>query len=222
MKKTETILLLSMLISPLAVADNSIDYGDYRAANTPVNYSFINLEVGNKTFDQLDSRLIVGRISGQTLLNDSFLFKMGYQAEFLDEANNGDKISYQDNLGNIGVGWRHPIFESTDVELDGDLLYNWNDGTINDDGSINNEIEKSEVGYRIGAAINHGFGDSFDVKFGLNYRSIDETDQTSAELALTQYITRYVGVGINGHIANGDSTLGDLNYIAIHLNLAFY
>ncbi|MEH6453919.1 MAG: outer membrane beta-barrel protein [Psychromonas sp.] len=222
MNNKKIILLLSSLLSPLALADDAIDYSKYRAANTPVNYSFINLEVGNKSYDNLDNSMIVGRVSGQTLLNDAFIFKMGFQAEFLDESNNVDKISYQDNLANIGVGWRYPIFKATDVELDGDLLYNWNDDTINSDGSIETDIKKSEMGYRVGAAVHHGFGDSFDVKFGLNYRSIDQFDQTSLDLSLTKYITRYVGVGINGYIANGDDKLGDLNYIALHLNLAFY
>jgi len=221
MKTIKKSLLLPLLasssfVSPYLLADEAINYGDYRAANTPVNYSFINLEVGNKSFDALDNSLIVARVSGQTLLNESFLFKMGYQAELLDETNSGTEISYQDNLANIGVGWRYPIFESTDVELDGHLLYNWNDG------GLNNDIEQSDVGYRVGAAINHGFGDSFDVNVGINYTTINDIDITSAEFAFTQYITRYVGVGINGHIANRDDFLGDINYIGVHVKLAFY
>lgn len=216
MKTIKKTLLLSLLVSPLASADDGINYGDYRAANTPINYSFINLEVGNKSFNQLDNSMIVARVSGQTLLNESFIFKMGYQAEFLDETNNGTEVSYHDNLVNIGVGWRYPILESTDIEVDGELLYNWNDGTLN------NGNENTDLGYRVGAAINHGFGDSFDVTLGVNYTDIDESSITTAELAFTQYITEYVGVGINGQIASRDDYFGDLNYIGVHVKLAFY
>ena len=216
MKTIKKSLLLSLLASPLAIADDGINYGDYRAANTPVNYSFINLELGNKSFDSLDNNMIVARISGQTLLNESYIFKMGYQAEFLDETNSGADISYQDNLANIGIGWRYPIFESTDIELDGHLLYNWNDG------ALNNDVEQDDVGYRVGAAINHGFGDSFDVTVGLNYTDLGDMSMTTAEFSFTQYITDLVGVGLNGHIANRDDYLGDLNYIGVHVKLAFY
>lgn len=213
MKKLNNSLLFAMCFSPLVIANETINYGDYRAINTPVNYSFINLEGGKQSFDAHNNNLMIARISGQKLLNESFIFKMGYQAEFLDDANNDNKHSHQDNLANIGIGWRYPIFKATDVELDGHLLYNWNN---------DNDVEKNEVGYRVGAAINHGFGDSFDVKVNINYSAIDGDKTSSAGVNITQYITRYVGVGINGSIADSDSPLGDMNYIGIHVNLAFY
>lgn len=216
MKIIKKAYLLPFLVSPFAMADDGIEYGDYRAANTPVNYSFINLEVGNKSFEELDNDMMVARVSGQTLLNDSFIFKLGYQADLLDETNDGTEISYQDNLANIGVGWRYPLFKTTDIEVDGHLLYNWNDGVLN------NDVEQSDLGYRVGIAINQGIGDSFDMTLGINHTEIADRSITAAELSFTQYITEYVGIGINAHMAKRDDLLGDLNYIGVHMKLAFY
>jgi len=211
MKKTATTLLLSLLVSPLVGAQEPINYGDYRAANTPVNYSFIYLGAGIKSYEALDENMNLLQLSGQTLLNESTILKLGYQVEVLDETVNSTEITYQDNLANIGIGWRYPVFSTTDIEVDGQLLYNWNDDT-----------DQKNIGLGAGIALHHGFGETFDTTLGVNYSATDEVNITTVELAFTKYITRYIGVGINGQIANRDDYLKDFNYIGLHARLAFY
>ena len=221
MKTLKKSLLLTLLSSPFlmshyAVADDSVNYSDFRAANTAINYSYINVELGDKSYDKLDDNITIIGISGQTLLNESFIFKMGYQAELLDTTFNSKDETLQNNLVNLGVGWRFPIFKSTDIEVDTHLLYNWYDDKLNNTG------DQSDVGFRVGGTIHHGFGDSFDTSIGIHHEAINDSEVTSVELKLTKYITRYVGVGLNGSIADSHSELGDMAYIGVHLNLAFY
>jgi hypothetical protein len=216
MKIIAKTLLLSLFTSPLIMADDNIDYLDYRAAGSAINYSSINVIAGAKSYQEISNRLTVAGINGQALLNESFIFKLGYQAEFYDETINGTELSYQDNLANIGIGWRYPILQSTDLEIDGHLLYNWN-----------SEADVEDIGLRVGAALHHGFGGTLDATLGFHYESIDQTDVGSVELGFTKYITRYVGIGIDGYYAKFndsalDKALGDIGYLGVHLKLAFY
>ncbi|GLS91553.1 hypothetical protein GCM10007916_26220 [Psychromonas marina] len=216
MKILTKTLLLSLCTSPFVMADDEINYLDYRAANSAINYSFINIAAGAKGYQEINNNLTVAGINGQALLNESFIFKLGYKAEFYDETINATEISFQDNFANIGIGWRYPILKSTDLEIDGNLIYYWNSETDNDD-----------IGLKVGAALNHGFGETFDATLGIHYQSIDQTDIGSIELAFTKYITRYVGVGIDGYVAQFndselDKTLGNIGYLGVHLKLAFY
>lgn len=211
MKLLQKSLYLCLLISPLTNAEQAINYSDYRAANTPVNYSYIQLGGGIKSYDLLDDNMNVLQISGQTLLNESVIFKMGYQAEVFDETINSTDITYQDNIANIGIGWRYPVFKSTDIELDSNLIYSWND-----------DLDENNIGGRIGAAVHQGFSETIEGTLALNYSSNDQANISSAELALSNYITRYIAVGINGKIARSDDYLGDAYSIGMHLRLAFY
>jgi len=211
MKKSATPLLLCLLTSPLANAEGAIHYGDYRAANTPVNYSYIYAGAGIKSYDALDENINVLQLSGQTLLNEFTIFKLGYQLEKLDQTINSTEDAYQNNLANMGIGWRIPVLTSTDIELDGQLLYHWNDDT-----------DAKNIGLGAGVALHQGLGETLDAKLAFNYSTMDDVSTGTAELTLTQYITRYIGVGINAQVANQDDDLGNSHYIGLHVKLAFY
>lgn len=216
MKNISKTVLLSLCASPFVMADDYIDYFDYRAAGSAINYSSINIVAGAKDYEEISNNFTVAGINGQALLNESYIFKLGYQAELYDEMVNGSELSLQDNYVNIGIGWRYPLLSSTDLEIDTHLLYNWNsENNIND------------LGVKVGAAINQGIGDTFDASLGVYYQSIDQLDITAVELSFTKYITRYVGIGIDGSLAkfndsDFDKALGDIGYVGLHLKLAFY
>lgn len=190
---------------------------DYRAANTPVNYSYILLNAGKSDFDNYDQSLTNLGIAGQALLNKSYIFKIGYQASLLDKDNSGTELDYQSNRFNIGIAYRHAIFDSTDIEVDGQLLYNW-------DSNKQNDNTNEELGYIVGAYINQGIGDSFEGTLGITYSSEYSQESVNFLLSATQYITKYVGVGVDGYMgsANENSFSGDQLYLGAHVRLAFY
>lgn len=189
----------------------------YRAANTPVNYSFLSLLVGETDYDVYSQNLISYGLGGQVLLNEDYIFKIGYQASLLDQDNSGAEVGYQTNVVNLGIGYRIPIFESTDIELDGQLLYNWDSNDIND-------TTNDDVGYQFGAYINQSIGNTFEGTFGVNYTSEYGQESIGLNLSATQYITKYAGIGIKGRFASAgsDNFFGDQIYIGAHLRLAFY
>lgn len=192
------------------------DFTLYRAANTPVNYSFLSLRLGKTDYDNFESAATTAGAYGQVLLNERFIFKLGYQADLLDKDNAGNDLSYQSNRVNTGLGFRHAIFESTDLELDAQLLYNWSSNELNDD-------EDNALGYKVGAYINQGIGDTFEGTLGVDYRSEYSEESVNVTLSITQYITKYVGIGIDGRFGSGsDGFSGDTSYLGAHLRLAFY
>ncbi len=188
----------------------------YRAANTPINYSFINLALGDSRIDGVDEHMKVVNVSGQRLLNERFIFKLGYQGQFLDHLNNGADLDYRNNRINAGLGARFGIFESTDLEIDSHLLYQWNDG------ALNQGIAQDDLGYQVGIAINQGIGDSFEASLGLHYGNEFDKKVSSVALSFTQYVTDLVGVGINASLTDNNNFNGNLTYVGVHLNLAFY
>lgn len=198
------------------VYDSNTDFTAYRAANTPVNYSYVALNVGKTDYETFNDAATTAGARGQVLLNERFIFKMGYEAAWLDEDNAGNDLSYQSNKFNIGLGLRHPIFESTDIELDTHLLYNWSSNELTDD-------EDKTLGFKVGAYINQGIGDSFEGTLGVDYTSQYSEESVNVVLSITQYVTEYVGVGIDGRFgASDDKFSGDTGYLGAHLHLAFY
>lgn len=190
---------------------------DYRAAYTPVNYSYILLSAGKNDFDNYNQKLTTLGIGGQALISESYIFKMGYKTALLDKDNSGVDLDYQSNTFNIGLGYRYPLFESTDIEVDGQLLYNW-------DSNDQNDNKNEELGYLVGAYINQGIGDTFEGTLGVNYSSEYSQESVNIILSVTQYVTDYVGVGANAEMgsASDDSYSGDQFYIGAHVRLAFY
>lgn len=189
----------------------------YRAANTPVNYSYIVLSAGKNDFDNYNQKLTTFGIGGQALISESYIFKMGYKAGLLDKDNAGLDLDYQSNTFNLGLGYRYALFESTDIEVDGQLLYNW-------DSNGQNDNTNQELGYLVGAYINQGIGDTFEGTLGVNYSSEYSQESVNVVLSVTQYVTEYVGVGANAEMgsASDDSYSGDQFYIGAHVRLAFY
>lgn len=189
---------------------------DYRGANTPVNYSYIALNIGQNNNDHFDEKLTVAGLRGQVLLNEQFIFKMGYEATLLDQDNLGNNLSYQSNMASLGLGYRYPIFSSTDIEFDAHILYNWNSNDLSTE-------KDEELGYKVGAYINQGIGDTFEGTVGVNYSSEYNQNAVTAIASITKYITEYVGVGLDGRFSNNDNDLSNNQaYIGVHLRLAFY
>ncbi len=214
-------------------ANESINYHDYRAANTPVNYSFIHLEYGAKSYEHFDNKSDVLQISGQVLMNESYIFKMGYQAELrdgnLDSKFDDLEVSYQGNLANIGIGWRYPLAKTTDIEVDAHLLYSWINDLDLDDNTLTYDQEQNDTGFSVGATLQQSLGQNIEAQFGLNYTSINSSNESKAEFSITNYFTRYIGIGVNGYIAKQDGDTDDItysnfdsDYIGVHVNLAFY
>ncbi|TEW53327.1 hypothetical protein E2R68_13055 [Psychromonas sp. RZ22] len=194
-----------------------IDFTTYRAIDTPVNYSYIALNLGKDDYDNFDPSVTTAGLRGQVLLNERYIFKMGYETSLLDKDNAGNDLSYQSSVFGMGIGLRQAIFKTTDIEFDAHVLYNWRD---------NDQTNKSEqeLGYKVGAYINQGIGDSFEGTLGVNYVSEYSQESFNFLLSGTQYITEYVGLGLDGKLSNRSSSTftGDLLYVGVHLRLAFY
>ena len=220
----KTLLICGALIfSPALLAETQVSdvemkaskIYEYRAANTPVNYSFIQVGGGAKYYDDIDEEFVVGRISGQRLMNEHFIIKAGYQAEFLGEYLDSN-ISYHLNRANMGLGFRFAIFSRTDIELQSQMIYNWDDGSLSDD------VEQRDLGGLVGIAINQNFGGLSEATLGANYKS--EFDEQTAQVyfSFTQYINKYVGIGFDGNTSDNDGSFGDVGYVGLHVNLAWY
>ncbi|MDA7747190.1 hypothetical protein N8878_07665 [Psychromonas sp.] len=202
------------------VKETSIDLSNitaYRAANTPVNYSYISLSAGKNDYENYNQAATTLGVRGQALLNERFIFKMGYETTLLDKDNSGNDLSYQSSGFDMGFGLRQAISKSTDIELDARIIYNWSD---ND--STGESVD--DLGYRVGAYFNQGIGDSFEGTLGVTYTSEYSQESVNFMLSITQYVTEYVGVGLNGRFGSGadDGFSGDQAYVGAHVRLAFY
>jgi hypothetical protein len=211
--KATRLCLVCLLPLPTLAAD--LVSSGYREYQSPVNYNFFQVSLGGGEISPDDSekaKLTVSTLSAQWMASESWILGVHYTGRFSnydDSSDRGDYLKAQ-------AGYRFPVLESTDIVVQGNLGYAWleleddSGATLYDDGN-------GTVGVNVGAY--HGFTESFEGRFVVEYMDSDISNETTFELAGDYYFNPHFSFGAYGKYVMARHS--DLNHYGISAKIRF-
>jgi hypothetical protein len=187
----------------------------YREYQTPVNYNFFQVSLGGGEImpdEEPDAKLTVSTLAAQWMLNESWIMGVHYTGRFSnyeDSSDRGDYLKAQ-------AGYRFPVLEATDIVVQGNLGYAWLE-LQNEEGETTYDDGNGTVGINIGAY--HGFTESFEGRFVVEYLDSNISNETTFELAGDYYFNSHFSFGAYGKYVMARES--DFNHFGISAKIRF-
>jgi hypothetical protein len=211
--KATRLFLVCLLPLPALAAD--VVSSGYREYQTPVNYNFFQVSLGGGEINSDDlpnSKVSVSSLNGQLMLNESWLVGVNYKGRF---TNNDESDARADYLTGM-IGYRMLVEESTDIVVQGRLGYAWVESNYD---NVDEVLSEANFTSAINIGAYHGFTDSFEGRFVVEYMDSKLSNETSFELAGDYYFNSHFSFGGYGKYIVASRS--DINHFGITAKFRF-
>ena len=192
---------------------NSSNRRNYRKFNTPVNYDFADIIVGQSLYDGFNINAIALRINSESMIDENWILNMYYNVELIDEPNyelSSDSIS-------LGAMYRFPLAYKFDFVLGEDLIYTSRTLETHSEAD-HGEYNDSDHGLALRTSLRYAFTRQLEGTLGLNIGNIYDSTFTDLSGLIVFYPTERFGVGVSYSKQFSDL---DFSTIAGHVRLCF-
>ncbi|MCJ8351434.1 outer membrane beta-barrel protein [Moritella sp.] len=205
----KTAVLISSLLVAFSVTATEENGAEYRAYNTPVNYNFAKISVGQTSIDDIDIDATVIQGGGEGMINENWIYDMYYTGSLIDE----DYLTGLSSALTFGVSYRFPVAEKLDLVVGGGVAYAWYDLDTYDDNDTDNDF-----GLSVKSSLRYGFTDKFEGSIGLAAVNLYDSTATTISGSISFYPTKNFGFGVSVAQTSDDV---DTSSIGAHIKFNF-
>ncbi len=186
---------LKILASTLVLTSCLMAANEYREYNTPVNYNYGTIGVGQASIDGSDIKPWVINGGGEGMITENIIYDVAYDGSIIDE----DFFTVNSNNILLGLSYRFGLTESLDIVAGADAVYNWTKTT-----SGNRDISDSDFGYMLKSSLRYGVTRNLEAIVRFSYLSLYDSSSNSVGGSLTYYFNEYFGLGGTYAMTFGD------------------
>jgi len=178
-----------LLLSLAILCSAALSASEY---NTPVNYDFAELRIGQFTVDGVpagleDSGLYIAG-GGEGHINENVLYSVFYEGAVIDDSL---FLLVQRSIA-AGLLYRNPLSPKTDLVVGGYVAYIWTELDI---PSIPVYLTDNDVGFGASLGVRHGIDDKNELGLEAFYASAFDDSNTSLTASYTHYTEGIFGIG---------------------------
>ena len=160
---------------------------DYRAYDTPVNYNYGMIAVGQTSLDDsdIDAVAVVG--GGEAMINENIIFDVFYSGAIINE----DSYDADTNSLSLGLSYRYGLTEKLDIVAGADVVYGW----YNVEPIIGNDTSDNDFGYSLKSSLRYGFTRNFEGVLGVSYTDVFDDTATGINANISYYFSESFAFG---------------------------
>lgn len=183
---------------------------DYKAYNTPVNYNYGELYVGQQNFDDdtdIDDATVISPTI-QLMINENWIFNISYAHAKVDEHD----YDLTSKTTAVGVGYRYGLAPSTDLVFGVGLAHVKEDLDVTFFNGIRGHADDSDTGYGASIGLMQSITEQLEggVSFGVDHVFSETSESLGGEL--TYYPSTHIGIGLAASYINGDDDNDSFTY----------
>ena len=191
--KKSILLSLALLATSLTAEEGEKAFSDeFQAYDTPVNYNYAELFVGQ--IDTIDDSPLVISGGGEGMITKNWIYDLYYTGATSNTVNA--------NTFAFGGSYRFSMMEKLDLLVGADLIYGW--------GNESGGPSTNDFGFGVKTSLRYGFTPKFEGLLGLGVTNLYDNTGTSVTASLTYYFNNYFG--LSGRVIETFATNNSFTY----------